>query len=78
MTSDELTAATATFDTYAAALVAARAAMPRRKHHRPYPVGSGYHSARAGHSVWIVLTGNALLLRDGSMYDHQRQRPIRP
>jgi len=78
MTPDDLNAAIATFDTYAAARAAAAAAMPRRKHNRPYPVGSGYHSARAGHEVWIVLTGNATLLRDGSMYDHQRQVPIRP
>jgi hypothetical protein len=77
VTSDELNAAIATFDTYAAALVAARAAMPRRKHNRPYPGGSGYHSARAGHDVWIVWTGNAILLRDGTMYDHQRQTTIR-
>ncbi len=78
MTSDELSAATATFDTYAAARTAADAAMPRRKHNRPHPVGSGYHSALAGHDVWIVWTGNVTLLRDGSMYDHQRRVTIRP
>jgi hypothetical protein len=55
--------------------------MPRRKHNRPYPVSSGYHWAQAGrpsHDVFIVWVGNALLLRDGSMYDHQRGRVIRP
>lgn len=78
MTSDELTAATATFDSRAAAQTAADGALPRRKHNRPYPVGSGYHSARAGHAVWIVWVGNAVLLRDGSMYDHQRQATVRP
>jgi hypothetical protein len=78
MTEDELDAAIATFDTYAAAREAANAAMPRRKHNRPYPNGSGYHSARAGHDVWIVWTGNVVLLRDGSMYDYQRRVTIRP
>lgn len=79
MTSDELTAATATFDTRAAAQAAADAAMPRRKHNRPYPQGSGYHSVRAGHDVWIVYASpNMLLLRDGTMYDHQRQTTVRP
>lgn len=77
MTSDELNAAIATFNTYAAARAAADRAMPRRKHDRPYPLNSGYHSARAGHDVWIVWVGNVVLLRDGSMYDHQRQRTIR-
>lgn len=58
----ERSAATATFDTYAEAEAAADAiqAMPMR---------SGYHSARAGHQVWIVLAGNAVLLRDGSLDD---------
>ena len=77
MTSDELNAAIATFDTRAEAQAAANAAMPRRKHNRPYPNGSGYHSARAGHDVWIVYVGNAVLLRDGTMYNHQRQTAIR-
>lgn len=78
MTSDELNAAIATFDTFAAAKAAADAVMPRRKHNRPYPVGSGYHSVHAGHDVWIVLVGNVTLLRDGSMYDHQRRVTVRP
>jgi hypothetical protein len=78
MTPDALSAATATFDTYAAAKAAADAARPRRKHNRPYPAASGYHSARAGRDVWIILVGNAVLLRDGRMYDYQRQVTIRP
>lgn len=77
MTSDELNAAIATFDTRAEAMAAANAAMPRRTHNRPYPHGSGYHSARAGHDVWIVYVGNVVLLRDGRMYDFQRQVAIR-
>lgn len=77
MTSDELTDRIATFDSRADAQAAADAAMPRRKHNRPHPNGSGYHSARAGHNVWIVYVGNAVLLRDGTMYDHQRQTAIR-
>ena len=78
MTGDELNAATATFGDWSQAMAAADAAMPRRTNvrRRPYPCGSGYHSARAGHSVWIVLIGNAVLLRDGSMYDHQLQRTV--
>jgi len=78
MTPDALDAATATFDTYAAARAAADAAMPRRKHNRPYPVRYGRASALAGRDQWIVWVGNAVLLRDGTMYDHQRQTAIRP
>lgn len=82
MTSDELAAATATFDTRAEAQAAADAAMPRRKHDRPYPQSSGYHWAQAGrpdHDVWIVYASpNMLLLRDGTMYDHQRKVTVRP
>lgn len=78
MTTEELDAVLATFDTYAEARDAAAAAMPRRKHRRPYPASSGYHSTRAGRPVWIVWTGNTVLLRDGSMYDYQLGRTIRP
>lgn len=78
VTSDDLNAAIATFSTRAEAQAAADAAMPRRKHNRPYPGESGYHSAREGGRRWIVWTGNAVLLRDGSMYDHQRGRTIAP
>ena len=78
MTSDELTARTATFGSFAEAKAAADRAMPRRLHNRPHPNGSGYHSARAGHDVWIVYVGNAILLTDGTMYDYQLQRTIRP
>lgn len=35
---------TAVFTSYAAARAAADAAMPRRKHNRPYPVESGYEA----------------------------------
>ena len=77
MTSDELGAATATFPTRAEASAAAAAAMPRRRHHRPYPARSGYYSARAGHDVWIVWTGNIVLLRDGTMYDYGHQLTVR-
>ena len=73
-----LDGATATFDTRAEAQAAADAAMPRRKHHRPYAQSSGYHSARAGHDVWIVWVGNIVLLRDGTMYDYQREVTVRP
>lgn len=38
---------TAVFTSYAAARAAADAAMPRRKHNRPYPLSSGWHWARA-------------------------------
>ena len=78
MTPDELDAATATFDTYGAAKEAAAAAMPRRKHNRPQPARSGCYSVRAGHDVWIVWTGNIVLLRDGAMYDYQRGITVRP
>lgn len=77
MTGDELNDAMATFNSWREAKAAADAAMPRRKHNRPYPVGYGYLSARLGHDVWIVHVGNAVLLKDGTMYDHQRQRTIR-
>lgn len=80
MTHDDLSAATATFDTLAAAREAANAAMPRRKHNRPYAQSSGYHWAQAGrpaHDVYIVCAyPNAILLRDGTMYDYARQRTI--
>lgn len=72
MTSDELAEATDRFATRAEAKVAADAAMPRRKHNRPYPAFSGAWNA------WIVWVGNAVLLRDGSMYDYQRHTTIRP
>lgn len=47
MTSEEFSAATAVFDSREAAQAAADAAMPRRKHGRPYAQGSGWHWARA-------------------------------
>lgn len=71
----ERSAATATFDTYAEAEAAANAIQddPTVVHHigttPAMPMRSGYHSARAGHQVWIVLAGNAVLLRDGSLDD---------
>lgn len=78
MTSDELSARTATFATRAEALAAADAVMPRRKHNRPYPVRSGYYSSRAGVDRWIVWVGNVvLLLDDGTMYDHQRKVTVK-
>lgn len=77
LTEDALVEATAVFDTYAAARDAADAAMPRRKHNRPYPVRSGYYSQRTGRDAWIVWTGNVVLLRDGSMYDYQRKVTVR-
>jgi hypothetical protein len=76
MTPDELDAATAMFETRAEAQAAADAAMPRRKHDRPYPVRYGRASALAGADRWIVWVGNAVLMRDGTMYDHQRGRVI--
>lgn len=78
MTSEEFNAAIATFDSYAAARIAADAAMPRRKHNRPYPVESGYHSARSGHRTWLVIVSNTALMADGTMYDHARKVTIRP
>lgn len=78
MTSDEPNAAIATFDSYAEAQTAADAAMPRRKYNRPYPQRSGFHSIRAGHDVWLVWVGNAVLMQDGTMYDHQRRATVRP
>ena len=107
MATDEL--GTAVFTSRAEAQAAADAAMPRRKHNRPYPVSSGWHWARsvpcpacgatadqdctlgrlhdarehaaraAGRSAdrWIVLVGNVVLMRDGTMYDHQRQVTVR-
>lgn len=47
MTTDELTAATAVFESREAAQAAADAAMPRRIHRRPYAQGSGWHWARS-------------------------------
>lgn len=77
VTGDDLADATATFDSYAEARAAADAAMPRRLHNRPRANGSGYHSARAGRDQWIVIgSPNLVLLRDGSMYDHQRGRMV--
>jgi hypothetical protein len=70
----------ATFDSWAEAKRAADAAMPRRKHNRPYPLASGYEWARAGrprHDVFIVLTGNIVLMSDGSMFDYQRRVTVR-
>lgn len=79
MTSDEFNADIAQFTSRADAQAAADAAMPRRKHGRPYAQSSGYHSARAGHDVWIVLApSNTALMKDGSMYDCQRRVTIRP
>ena len=72
MTSDELAAAVARFPTRAEAAIAADSAMPRRKHDRPYPAFSGAYDA------WIVWVGNIVLLRDGTMYDYQRGRAVRP
>lgn len=81
MTSDELNAAIATFDTRAEAQAAADAAMPRRRHNRPHPQASGYHWAQAGrppHDVYIVEAyANIVLLRDGSMYDFARKVTVR-
>lgn len=70
MTSDELAARLARFTTRAEAQAAADAAMPRRKHHRPYPAFSGAEDA------WIVWVGNVVLLADGSMFDHVRQATV--
>jgi len=68
----------ATFDSPGTAWAAANALMPRRKHHRPYPVRSGYHSARApgGAHRWIVMVGNAVLMESGGMFDYQLNRFI--
>lgn len=77
MTSEEYNAAIATFDSREAAQAAADAAMPRRKHDRPQPAESGYHSAREGGRRWIVWVGNITLMRDGSMYDYQRKVTVR-
>lgn len=77
--SDEFNAAIAQFASRAEAQAAADAAMPRRKHNRPHAQGSGYHSARAGHDVWIVIASpNLALMSDGTMYDHQREVTVRP
>jgi hypothetical protein len=109
MTSEELNVAIATFDNAMAAKAAADAAMPRRRHNRPYPQISGWHWARsvacpacgaiasvdcperlhrereqaaralgAAANRWIVCVyPNMVLLRDGTMYDHQRQVTVR-
>lgn len=81
VTSEDLHAAMATFTSRAEAQAAADRALPRRtRHNRPFAASSGYHWARAGrpsHDVWIVLVGNAVLLRDGTMYDHQTGRIVR-
>lgn len=76
VTADDLDAATALFDSREEAQAAADAAMPRRKHDRPHPTRYGRASALAGRDQWIVWVGNVILLRDGSMYDHQRGRVI--
>jgi hypothetical protein len=47
VTAADLNAATAVFDSRAAAQAAADAAMPRRIHDRPYAQSSGWHWARA-------------------------------
>lgn len=71
----------AVFHSRAEAQAAADRAMPRRRHNRPYPQSSGYHWDQAGrpaHDVYIVCAyPNAVLLVDGTMYDHQRQATIR-
>lgn len=77
MTSEELNQRIATFDTRSEAQAAADAAMPRRKHNRPWPNLYGYASARAGRDQWIVYVGNVILLDDGTMYDHQRKVTVR-
>ena len=68
----------ATFATWREAQAAAEALMPRRKHNRPYPQRSGYHSARAPHGAdrWIVMVGNAVLMESGGMFDYQQNRFI--
>jgi hypothetical protein len=65
------------FASFAEAKAAADRLMPRRKHNRPYPVKSGYDSARAGADRWIVWVGNVVLLADGTMYDYQRKVTVR-
>lgn len=79
VTPGDLNAAIATFDSRAKAQTAADGALPRRTRpdRRPMAVQSGWHSARAGHDVWIVWAGNAVMLRSGLMYDHQLGRVIR-
>ena len=109
MTPIELSEATATFASAMAAKAAADAAMPRRRHNRPYATPSGWHWARsvacpacgaaaevdcaehlhrereqaarvlgAAANRWIVVAyPNVVLLRDGSMYDHQRGVTVR-
>ena len=68
----------ATFPSWREAQEAADKAMPRRKHNRPYPQRSGYHSARAegGAHRWIVMVGNAVLLKDGTMFDYQQNKKV--
>lgn len=74
----DLDAAMAAFDTRAEAQAAADSALPRRtRHNRPYPVCYGRMSALAGRDQWIVMVGNAVLLRSGMMYDHQRRMVLR-
>jgi SAM-dependent methyltransferase len=62
--------ATAVFTDRAAAEAAAAAAMPRRKHDRPFVQPSGYYSRRLGRDAWIVCANpNWCLLSDGTMHD---------
>jgi hypothetical protein len=59
---------TAVFTDYASARAAADAALPRRKHRRPYVQPSGYHWRLLGRDAWIVLAEPNLVLRcDGTM-----------
>jgi hypothetical protein len=76
--SDFLDRNTAVYDSWREAKAAADAAMPRRKHNRPYPQSSGYWWAQRGHvDSWIVCANsNLILLRNGDMFDHARQRVI--
>lgn len=68
----------AVFDARPDAKAAADAAMPRRKHNRPYVQSSGYHSHRAGAERWIVLAyPNLALLADGSWWDYGHNQPRR-
>lgn len=77
MTSDDLAAQVATFSSRAEAQAAADKALPKRtRHNRPQPCGSGYHSAREGGDRWVVIVSNAILLKDGTMYDHMLGRTI--
>ncbi len=56
----------------ATAATAASAAMPRRKHNRPYAQYGGWLD------LWIVYApANLYMKKDGTMYDHQRKVAVR-